>query len=120
MKAFDDYERIYTPASKDGSAVAAAAPSKLGIQVKRLTDDALIFSGEAQAVLLALEMAEQAGYGQVLIMADSPSCLQSIENRHLSNALVLEIIMRVREFLLSDHKITFMCHVAPQPCWFGG
>jgi ribonuclease HI len=106
LKAFDDYKHIYTDASKDGSATAALL--RLGTRVKRLLDDASIFSGEAQAILLALDMAEQAGCGQVLIMADSLSCLQSIENRHLSNALVLEIIMRVHGFLSSCHRITFM------------
>jgi hypothetical protein len=35
-EAFDDYEHIYTDASKDGSAVAAAALSRLGTRVKRL------------------------------------------------------------------------------------
>jgi ribonuclease HI len=108
LQAFDDYEHTYTDASKDGSAVAAAALSRLGTRVKRLLDDASIFSGEAQAILLALDMAEQAGCERVLIMADSLSCLQSIENRHLSNALVLEIIMRVHGFLSGGHKITFM------------
>jgi ribonuclease HI len=108
LQAFDVYEHIYTDASKDGSAVAAAALSRLGTRVKRFPDDASIFSGEAQAILLALDMAEQAGCEQVLIMVDSLSCLQSIENRHLSNALVLEIIMWVHEFLSGGHKITFM------------
>jgi hypothetical protein len=105
LKAFDDYEHIYTDPSKDGSAVAAAALSRLGT---RLPDDASIFSGEAQTILLALDMAEQAGCEQVLIMADSLSCLQSIENLHLSNALLLKIIMRVHGFLSGNHKITFM------------
>jgi ribonuclease HI len=108
LQAFDDYEHIYTDASKDGSAVAAAALSRLGTRVKRLPDDASIFSGEAQAILLVLDMAEQAGRERVLIMADSLSCLQNIENRHLSNALVLEIVMRVQGFLSSGYRITFM------------
>jgi kelch-like protein 2/3 len=73
-----------------------------------LPDDASIFSGEAQAILLALDMAEQAGRERVLIMADSLSCLQSIENRHFSNALVLEIIMRVHGFLSSGCSVAFM------------
>jgi hypothetical protein len=108
LKAFDDYEHIYTDASKVGSAVAAAALSRLGTRVKRLPDDASIFSGVVQAILLALDMAEQAGCRQVLFMADFLSCLQSIKNQHLSNALVLKIITWVHGFLSSGHKITFM------------
>jgi ribonuclease HI len=108
LEAFEDYEHIYTDASKDGSAVAAAALSRLGTLVKRLPDDASIFSGEAQAILLALDMAEQAGCERVLIMEDSLSCVQSIENRHLSNALVLEIVMRVHGILAGGYRITFI------------
>jgi hypothetical protein len=51
LAVLDDYERIYTNAPKDGPAVAAAAVSKLGTRVKHLPNEALIFSGEAYAVL---------------------------------------------------------------------
>jgi hypothetical protein len=55
LSAFDGYERIYTDGSKDGEAVAAAAVSRYGTLVKRLTDHACVFSAEARAVLLALD-----------------------------------------------------------------
>jgi hypothetical protein len=76
--------------------------------VKRLPNDASIFSGEACAILLALDMAEQAGSDKLLVMSDSLSCLQSIENRHLYNPLILEILVRVHGLLSSGHNITFM------------
>jgi hypothetical protein len=107
---FDGYERIYTEftdASKDSPALAAAAVSRLGIRVKRLPNGASIFSWEACTILLALDMAE-AGSDKLLVMSDSLSCLQSIENRHLYNPLILEILVRVHSLLSSGHNITFM------------
>ena len=108
LAAFDGFERIYTDASKDGSTVAAAAMSRIGTRVKRLPNDASIFSGEARAILLALDMAEQANSDKFLVMSDSLSCLQSIDNRHFHNPLILEIMMRVHGLLLDGHNITFM------------
>jgi ribonuclease HI len=108
LTAFDGYERIYTDASKDGPAVAAAAMSRLGTRVKRLPNDASIFSGEARAILLALDMVEQASSDKFVVMSDSLSCLQSIENRHFCNPLILEIIMRVHDLLSDGRNITFM------------
>jgi hypothetical protein len=71
LTAFDGYERIYTNASMDGPAVAAAAMSRLGTRVKRLPNDASIFSGEARAILLALDMVEQASSDKFVVMSDS-------------------------------------------------
>jgi hypothetical protein len=88
--------------------MAAAAVSRLGTHVKRLRNDASIFSGEACAVLLALDMAEQASSHKLLVMSDSLSCLQSIENRHFYKSLILEILVRVHGLLSSGHNITFM------------
>jgi ribonuclease HI len=108
LASFVGYERIYTDASQDGPAVAAAAISRIGTRVKRLPNDASIFSGEARAILLALDMAEQAAGEKVLVMSDSLSCLQSIENRRFDNPLVLEILTRVHDFLSDGRRIAFM------------
>jgi ribonuclease HI len=108
MAAFNGYERIYTDASKDGSAVAAAALSRIGTRVKRLPNAASIFSGEACAILLGLDMVELTSSDKCLVMSDSLSCLQSIENRHFTNPLIMEILMRVHFLLSGGHSIVFM------------
>jgi hypothetical protein len=111
LAVFDGYERLYTDASKNGPAVAAAAVSRLGTRVKRLPNEMSIFSGEACAILLVLDMTEQASSDKLLVMSDSLSCLQSIENRHLYNPLIPEILVRVYGLfnkLSSGHNITFM------------
>jgi hypothetical protein len=53
-------------------------------------------------------MAVQASSDKLLVMSDSLSYLQSIENRHFYNPLILEILVRVRGLLSSGHNITFM------------
>jgi hypothetical protein len=108
LTAFDGYERIYTDASKDGPAVAAAGMSRLVTRVNRLPNDASIFSGEARAILLALNVVEQARSDKFVVMSDSLSCLQSIENHHFCNPLILEMIMRVHDLLSDGRNITFM------------
>lgn len=100
LEAFDRYEHIYTDALKDGSAVA-----RLGFRVKRLPNDASLFSFKVRAILLALNTAEQAGSNQLLIMSDSISCLQSMESRHLNKPLVLEIIMRLHGLFLGGRNL---------------
>jgi ribonuclease HI len=108
FSTFDGYERIYTDGSKEGEAVAATAVSRYGALVKRLPDLASMFSAEAQAVMLALNTVKQSKSKKVLILLDSLSCLQSIHNRHLQNPLVLEIIIRVHEYLVNGLQITFI------------
>lgn len=77
----------------------------LETRVKRLANDALIFSSEARAILLTLYMAEQASSDKFLVMSDSLWCLQSIEKRQFYNPLILDIIMQVHSLLSNGHNI---------------
>jgi hypothetical protein len=53
-------------------------------------------------------MAEQANSDKFRVMSDSLLYLQSIENRHFYNPVILELIMRVHGLLSNGHNITFM------------
>jgi ribonuclease HI len=53
-------------------------------------------------------MAEQVSSDKLLVMSDSLSCLQSTENRHFYNPLILEILVRVHDVLSSGRNIAFM------------
>ena len=108
LSAFDCYERIYTDGSKDGPRVAAAAIWRRGPLVRRLPDGASIFSGEACAVLLALDVVERYDLDKVLILTDSLSCLQGIENRHFTNPLILDIIVRIHHLISGGCEIKFI------------
>jgi hypothetical protein len=52
---------LYADASEDGSATAAAGINTAGTRVRRVLNDASIFSGEAKAIRLALDVTEQSG-----------------------------------------------------------
>jgi hypothetical protein len=54
LSAFDGFSRICADGSKEEAAVAAAAVTDSVVLVKRLPDDASIFSAGARAILLAL------------------------------------------------------------------
>lgn len=100
--------KIYTDGSKKGKAVSAAAVTVGKVLVKRLPDHASIFSAEARAILLALDIVHDSPNQHFLILSDSLSCLQSIENRNLQNPLILEILENLDEKLISGRNITFV------------
>lgn len=108
LTKFVGYVRIYTDGSKDGAAVAAAAVTANKVLKKRLPDHASIFSAEAQAILLSLDIADQSGSDKILILSDSLSCLQSIDNRNLQNPLILQISNRIHDLLKSGTELCFM------------
>jgi kelch-like protein 2/3 len=105
---FDDFKRIYTDGSKAGAAVAAAAVSGSSLMVKRLPDNSSIFSAEARAILLALSIIESSVGDRFLILSDSLSCLQSIENQKLNHPLILEIAVTVHQLIISGKRVVFM------------
>ena len=76
---YEDYTKIFTDGSKQGNAVAAPAVMVNKDLVKRLPDHASIFSAEAQAILLALNIISQSSNQQFLILSDSLSCVEAIK-----------------------------------------
>jgi ribonuclease HI len=108
LSDFDGFERVYTDGSKDGTAVAAAAVCAGRVFVKRLPENSSIYSAEARAILLALDIICQSGSKQFLILSDSLSCLQSIENRRFENPLILEICVRIHKLLSRDRELVLV------------
>jgi len=105
---FDGFTRVYTDGSKDGSAVASAALCGSRVLLKRLPNNSSIFSAEARAILLALDGIELSSNDRFLLMTDSMSCLQSIENHKLNHPLVLEIVVRVHQLLSDGKQLVFI------------
>ncbi len=108
VSAYQGYKKIFTDGSKQGSAVSAAAVTNRKILVKRLPNHSSIFSAEATAVLLALEIIEQSPGRQFLILSDSLSCLKALENRKLLSPVILEILEFVNQLVSSGYNITFI------------
>jgi kelch-like protein 2/3 len=105
---FEGYQRIYTDGSKADTAVASAAISGARLSIKRLPDSSSIFSAEARAILLALNIVDMSANKRFLILSDSLSCLQSIENRKLNHPLILEIIIFIHRLIVGGKQIAFM------------
>jgi hypothetical protein len=94
---YQGYQQIFTDGLKNRNAVSAAAVTEGKVLALRLPDHSSIFSGEARAVLLGLEIINQSPDKCFLILSNSLSCLKSLENRNLQNPVVLEIIERLHK-----------------------
>jgi hypothetical protein len=86
---YEGYDKIFTDSLKQGICVAAAAVSHDKVLVKRLSNHASIFSAKAIAFLLALDIISQSTKQHFLILLDSLSCVNVVENRNLENPLVV-------------------------------
>jgi ribonuclease HI len=76
--------------------------------VNRLLNNTSIFSAESSAILLALDIISQTSNLKFLILSDSLSCINSIENKDLQNPFIVEILERRHELLSTGVCITFV------------
>jgi ribonuclease HI len=95
ISLYQGYENMFTDGSKQGSAVASVAVNGNKILVKRLPNNASIFSAESSAILLVLDMISQTSNLKFLILSDSLSCINSIENKDFQNPFIVEILERL-------------------------
>lgn len=105
---YEGYIKIFTDGSKQGVSAAAAAVTVNKVLVKRLPNHASIFSAEAIAILLALDIISESSTENFLILTDSLSCVTAIDNRNLQNTLVVDILERIHEQSTLNRKITFV------------
>ena len=106
---FTGHNRIFTDGSKDGETVGAAAVCCRMIHSVRLPDNTSIFSAEAHAILLALDIVQQTTTNtKFVILSDSMSCLQSIQNMNLQNPLILNICNKIHRLSTSGNSICFI------------
>ena len=104
-----DSFHIYTDGSKDNGSVAAAAVCTGKTLSCRLPSTSSIFSAEAVAILLALDIIESANHKSFKIFSDSMSCLQAIKYQKLKNPTILKILEKCHYLHLTQKTITF--------CW---
>jgi len=95
LSQYDGYTHIFTYGSKSGEAVGSAAIVASRLCKKRLPNNSSIFSAEAREILLALDLIHRSTCSQFLFLSDSLSCLQSLQNRDLTQPLIAEILCRV-------------------------
>jgi ribonuclease HI len=105
---FCDYTRIYTDGSKDGAAVAAAAVSQTMNRSCRLPNNSSIFSAEASAILLAVDIIKSTTDNKFAIFSDSLSCLQAIQNKRWDNPIILNILNSVHKLIITGTYVVFI------------
>ena len=108
MSNHEDYRRIFTDGSKDGTKVAAAAVCEDNVMSSHLPDNSTIFSGAMHAINLALMFIRDCTDSKFIIFADSLSSLVAIENRHWDNPLTLEVLNRIHNLLSTGKIIMFV------------
>jgi len=78
---------------------------------RRLSSHASIFSAEALALTLALEIVETARDRNFWIFSDSLSCLQAIKFRQLQNPFILNILQKCHMLTVTHDKIVQFCWI---------
>ena len=88
-------KHIFTDGSKTDSAVGAAATSTTHTLTKKLCPDFSIFSAEATALDLSLEIVEKSNQSHFLILYDSLSCLKALQrSTDTLDPLILKILLK--------------------------
>ncbi|HSN22706.1 MAG TPA: ribonuclease H family protein, partial [Methylomicrobium sp.] len=108
MYIFNHRYIAYTDGSKDGAAVAAAAVSQSMYRSCRLPDNSSIFSAEACAILLAVDIIKLTAVKKFAIFCDSLSCLQAIQNKRWDNPIILNILNSVHKLIVSGTYVVFI------------
>ena len=103
---YPDFQHIYTDGSKDGPNVASACVSRTHNRKCLLPDNASIFTAEIQAINMALDYIKDANLSKVVIVSDSLSVLQSINDCKLDNPLVQDILLRFHN--MSSNTLSFV------------
>ena len=104
-----DYTLLFTDGCKDTAGVSGAAVSGNITLSSRLPNDSSIFTAEAQAIILALNIIKESTNHQFYIFSDSLSCLQAIANMKLTNPQILKILETHNELSLENKLVKF--------CW---
>ena len=102
------FTQIYTDGSKDGEKAAAAAVCEDVELSFRLPDNSSIFSAELKAIDLAFDYIEKSKDDKFIILSDSLSSLQAMDNLKYENPVVLQLLERFQK-LDETNRIIF--------CW---
>jgi len=87
-----EYSAICSDSSKNGDRVASAAVLGQQLYSVRLPSVISIFTTEASAILLALELAVSSDESKVIICSDSLSCLSAPERCKTQSPFIFEIV----------------------------
>jgi ribonuclease HI len=89
-------------------AAGAAVVLTPHVSIKRLPNHSPIFTAEARAFMLALEMAQRCSNHHFLFFSDSLCCIQSMRSRTMSHPLIAKILCCTHKILLTGARLVFM------------
>ena len=99
-----DHQYIFTDGSKDNNKTSAAVFNKT-IHKKALPMKSSIFTAEAYATDLALNIISRDKYNKFIILFDSLSVVTSLKNKKLESPLIVKLLSRVHS--MYSHKRWF-------------
>ncbi|XP_074026198.1 uncharacterized protein [Leptinotarsa decemlineata] len=106
MSHFQEYNHIYTDASKTENGTAAAFTTASGYNsCHKLSKTSSVFSGELYAILKALEYTRSHDNGKTVIITDSLSAMTAISQLYFSHPILI-LIKKELHHLQQQNKTT--------------
>ena len=102
-----DHLYIFTDGSKDNNKTACAAVLNKTILKKTLSIESSIFTAEARAIDLALNIILKSKHKKFIIFSDSLSVLLSLRNKKFQNPLIIKLLSRLDS--MSNRKEIIIC-----------
>ena len=93
---YPKYLHIFTDGSKVDRITGCATIHKGKIFKKHLPNDTSIFSAEACAINMALDVISESRNNKLIIFSDSLSVLESLKNRKFDHPLIIRILCKLK------------------------
>ena len=102
-----DHLYVLTDGSKDNGRAACAAVLNKTVLKKALPRESSIFTAEAHAIDLALNIISKSKHKKFIIFSDSLSVLLSLRNEKFQNPLIIKLLSRLDS--MSNRKEIIIC-----------
>ena len=107
---YADYQHIYTDGSKDKERVGCAVLRENDHQTMRIPDGSSIFTAEAKAIDLALDLVDNCNsHDKFIIFSDSFSVLQALNHTSSKNPQIQNILQK--HHTISKYKTIVYCWI---------
>ena len=110
LPKYDDYYKIYTDGSKCNEKAASAFHCRFRTRSFRISNDASVFTAEAEAIKGALNFIRVSRRRKFVIFSDSKSILESIKLQDSNNSLVMNTLQVLYE-LIEENKVVKFCWI---------
>jgi ribonuclease HI len=105
---YTGYTQIFTDGSKDTDRVAYAAVGVTFSTAGRVNAHSSVYTAELKAINAALEYISQSDGKKFVLICDSLSCLQAIQNARWENPCILEILLKLNNLQRIHTEVIFI------------